>query len=161
MFGEYSRPMSKAIKTIALHSEDNTRQLAQQFSELLVPGHCVLLSGDIGAGKSFFSRSLIQHRFGQLIDVPSPTFTIVQTYEHPLGDIWHCDLYRLGSVDEMVELGLQSAFETAICLIEWPDRLGEIAPVDAINVTLSAQLDQHTAIIEGPENFVRQLRDVT
>jgi len=61
-------------------------------------------------------------------DVPSPTFTLVQIYDTSAGEIWHADLYRLSSPEEAEELGLRDAFETAICLIEWPDRLGSISP---------------------------------
>jgi tRNA threonylcarbamoyladenosine biosynthesis protein TsaE len=149
--------MSCATKSFVLSTEEDTRHLAQQFSKLLGPGDCVLLSGDIGSGKSFFSRSLIQHRFGQLIDVPSPTFTIVQTYDHPQGDIWHCDLYRLSTVDEIVELGLQAAFETAICLVEWPDRLGPLEPENPIRVNLIAEVEHHIANVEGSQDFIAQL----
>ncbi len=147
-------------KTFMLSTEEDTRHLAEKFSDLLRPGDCVLLSGDIGSGKSYFCRSLIQHRFGLLIDVPSPTFTIVQTYDHPNGDIWHCDLYRLGGVHEIIELGLQAAFETVICLIEWPDRLGPLEPANPIRLTLNAGVDHHIASVEGPKEFVAQLGDI-
>lgn len=67
-------------------------------------------------------------------DVPSPTFTLVQVYDTAKGEIWHTDLYRLSSFDELIELGLDDAFETAITLVEWPDRLGEATPARRIEL---------------------------
>ncbi len=71
-------------------------------------------------------------------DVPSPTFTLVQTYETSIGEIWHADLYRLSNFSEIEELGLNQAFSDAICLVEWPDRLGGHSPKDALTVSLDA-----------------------
>jgi tRNA threonylcarbamoyladenosine biosynthesis protein TsaE len=103
-----------------------------------------LLEGDIGAGKTFFARSVIQYLLGRAEDVPSPTFTIVQNYSTKVGEIWHCDLYRLTSPDEAIELGLDEAFEKAICLIEWPDRLGDLTPKAALQLKFSAGESQYS-----------------
>ena len=92
---------------------------------LLRAGDCVLLEGPIGAGKTHFCRALIRARLGREEDVPSPTFTLVQTYDADV-EIWHADLYRLSHPDEALELGLEDAFASAICLVEWPERLGEL-----------------------------------
>lgn len=120
-----------------LPSPEATDALGKILADNLCPGDTVLLAGPIGAGKSHLSRAIIHHRLGRMEDVPSPTFTLVQTYEHPSGDIWHADLYRLSHPDEVIELGLEDAFATAICLVEWPDRLGRLAPDDAIHLILS------------------------
>lgn len=109
--------------------------MAQRLGACLRPGDTILLKGDIGAGKTHFARCLIQSLQEQPEDVPSPTFTIVQTYETPGFEIWHVDLYRIGGEDGCVELGLIEAFETAVTLIEWPDRLGRLAPEDALTLT--------------------------
>ena len=69
-------------------------------------------------------------------DVPSPTFTLVQTYDTTAGALWHTDLYRLSSDFEVEELGLDEAMETAVCLIEWPDRLGPLSPASALVIIL-------------------------
>jgi len=119
------------IHKYILNSAVQTAELATKIGGFLQAGDVLLLSGNIGAGKTYFARSLIQALqapLGLLEDVPSPTFTLVQTY--PLGtvDIWHSDLFRLGSVDDIVELGLTDAFENSICLVEWPDRLGADTP---------------------------------
>ena len=120
---------------ISLNSEQQTANLAHRLSHHLAPGNVVLLSGEIGAGKSFFARSLIQFSQDIQEDVPSPTFTLVQTYNTRIGEIWHADLYRLGAIDEIIELGLVDAFQDAICLVEWPEILGILTPKDALTVT--------------------------
>jgi len=111
-----------------LPSPEATSWLGEWLSTALRPGDVVLLHGQIGAGKSHLARALIRARLGRMEDVPSPTFTLVQTYATDEAEIWHADLYRLTQLDEITELGLEAAFETAICLIEWPERLGDLAP---------------------------------
>ena len=76
--------------------------------------------------------------------MPSPTFTLVQTYDTHRGPLWHSDLYRIASTHEIEELGLAEAFETAICVVEWPDRLGEVAPEDALTLWLQPGADEDT-----------------
>lgn len=114
------------------HSADDTGALARRIGARLRAGHVVLLTGPVGAGKTHFARSLIHSLLLDPEDVPSPTFTLVQTYAAQTAEIWHADLYRLSGPDEVVELGLDEAFDTAICLIEWPDRLGDLTPDDAL-----------------------------
>jgi tRNA threonylcarbamoyladenosine biosynthesis protein TsaE len=121
---------------ITLHSPQETAALATRLGALLQPGDTLLLEGPIGAGKTHFARSLIQSRLTIQEDVPSPTFTLVQTYEAEDAEIWHADLYRLSGPQDIMELGLTDAFETAICLIEWPDRLGELLPDTALTLRL-------------------------
>lgn len=111
----------------------------------LRPGDAVMLEGDLGAGKSAFARAAINALLasdGRAEDIPSPTFTLVQTYETRRGEIWHVDLYRLTSPDEAEELGLGAAFETAITLVEWPDRLGGVLPERRLTVRLDTFADR-------------------
>jgi len=108
---------------------------------LLRPGDVLLLEGEIGAGKTHFARSLIQSQMDTPEDVPSPTFTLVQTYDTGTGEIWHSDLYRLTDVSEVMELGLDEAMERAICLIEWPDRLGPDTPDTALHLRFDTLSD--------------------
>lgn len=120
--------------TLTCETPDQTATLARRIGADLAPGDTLLLSGPIGAGKTHFARSLIQSLLSTPEDVPSPTFTLVQTYDTPQAEIWHADLYRLTALDEIEELGLTEAFDTAICLIEWPDRLGSLQPADALEL---------------------------
>lgn len=127
--------------TLSLHSAapEVTATLAAQLGRHLVAGDVVLLSGPVGAGKSHFARALIQSRLaemGRREDVPSPTFTLVQSYDLGAIEIWHADLYRLSGPDEVWELGLEQAFEEAICLVEWPERLGDAVPPGALHLSL-------------------------
>lgn len=123
--------MSSVPKDQAIHILENvdpqrSEALARQLANLAEPSVVLLLLGPVGAGKTFFARAMIQHilqKSDQYEDVPSPTFTLVQTYETPDLEIWHSDLYRVNSLDELDELGLFDAFETAFCLIEWPEMI--------------------------------------
>ncbi|WP_138466863.1 tRNA (adenosine(37)-N6)-threonylcarbamoyltransferase complex ATPase subunit type 1 TsaE [Poseidonocella sp. HB161398] len=121
--------------TLRLPAPDDTEALARRLAPRLGAGDVLALSGPIGAGKSTFARALIKHLLaaeGLDEDVPSPTFTLVQSYQAGALEIWHCDLYRLTHADEVLELGLEAAFDDALCLVEWPDRLGEDLPAAAL-----------------------------
>ena len=135
--------------TLDLPEAEATARLGRSLAQLLRPGDTVLLHGPIGAGKSHLARALIRARLGRMEDVPSPTFTLVQTYPDTAGDIWHADLYRLTHVDEMAELGLEAAFDSGIALIEWPDRLGTLEPAAALHLRLSAKDEGRRATLSG------------
>lgn len=130
--------MAARSRNLCLDSPDDTRDLARSLGALLRPGDTVLLSGDVGAGKTHFARCLILSLLDAPEDVPSPTYTLVQTYDADAGEIWHADLYRLTDIGEVDELGLTQAFSDAICLVEWPDRLGVHAPEAALSLSLDA-----------------------
>lgn len=150
----------QTVWKLDLTSPDATAKLAAAFATIAAPGVCTLLNGPVGAGKSFFARTAIQAlmaQSGPIEDVPSPTFTIVQTYDLPKLEIWHADLYRLTSPDELLELGLEQALDEAMCLIEWPDRLGDLAPRNAITLALTPAPNDHDrrfAEIKGAETLV-------
>lgn len=124
---------------------DTTARCAVVLGAQLDPGDVVLLSGPVGAGKTHFARALIQSLLDVPEDVPSPTFTLVQTYDTQRGPLWHADLYRISTDTEVDELGLVEAFEEAICLVEWPDRLGPLAPQQALSIEIDATHDTRTA----------------
>ena len=136
---------------IPLPGPEDTSNLGARLASHLRPGDCVLLSGGLGAGKTHFARALIQKRLADnnlFEEVPSPTYTLVQMYDDSTCEIWHADLYRLSGPDELIELGLEEALETAITLIEWPDRLGDLQPATALHLTFemdgdSRQLTAH------------------
>ena len=139
---------------LILANPDVTANLAVSLGHLIRAGDTILLEGSLGAGKSHFARALIQHRLSELgvyEDVPSPTFTLVQTYDVGEFEIWHADLYRLSSPDEVLELGLDDAFEEAVTLIEWPDRLGELVPKNPCRIQLSTEMNHRRAVISWPD----------
>jgi len=127
---------------IKLESEIKTRALAKIFSEHVLSGDVIGLTGNLGVGKSFFARSFIHARCG-IIEVPSPTFTLVQTYDdlsscnETQSNIWHFDLYRLNNESEAHEIGLYEAIGREIVLIEWPEKLSKYSMGDWLNIDLT------------------------
>ncbi|GGE06651.1 tRNA threonylcarbamoyladenosine biosynthesis protein TsaE [Gemmobacter megaterium] len=139
--------------TLDLPDPAATEAVARWLADHLGPGDVLLLQGPIGAGKTHLARTLIQHRLaadGTMEDVPSPTFTLVQVYDTQGGEIWHADLYRLSHPQDVLELGLDEAFDTALCLIEWPDRLGSLTPPQALTLTLTPRGEGRRATLTGP-----------
>ncbi len=116
-----------------------TQALARGLAALARQGDVIALSGGLGAGKTTFARAFIRARPGgaEIAEVPSPTFTLVQTYDLPSGAVWHFDLYRLAAPDEVWELGFEEALASAITLIEWPDRLGALLPAERLDIALA------------------------
>ncbi|MFN3700674.1 MAG: tRNA (adenosine(37)-N6)-threonylcarbamoyltransferase complex ATPase subunit type 1 TsaE [Alphaproteobacteria bacterium] len=125
--------------------ESDTIALARRLAPSLRNGDILCLSGTLGMGKSVFARALIRHLCGDdTLEVPSPTFTLVQHYEiaHPhtetgAAQLWHFDLYRLKDPEEIYELGWEDALYDGISLVEWPERLGALKPRHAIDVVFS------------------------
>jgi tRNA threonylcarbamoyladenosine biosynthesis protein TsaE len=110
--------------------------LAARVAACLRPGDAVLLEGPLGAGKTAFARALLRSATGDAaLDVPSPSYTLVQSYDSPLGPIHHFDLWRLDGPGALAELGWEEA-RAAIVLVEWPDRLGALRPHDALHIAL-------------------------
>jgi len=145
-----------------LADEAATRALAARLAPRLAPGDTVLLGGGLGAGKTAFARALIRARLGDpSAEVPSPTFTLVQTYGEGDAAIWHADLYRLSRPHDVAELGLLDAMGAAICLIEWPDRLGPLAPQGALTLDLAPHgadaPDSRVATFSGPPAWAQRL----
>src|SRR5688500_19867901 len=115
--------------SIVLPNEHATRRLAADVASILKAGDLVTLSGDLGAGKTAFARALIRHLANDdTLEVPSPTFTLVQTYALPRFPVVHADLYRVGQASELAELGVDEAAEDSVVLLEWPDRAAEALP---------------------------------
>jgi len=117
-----------------------TVYIAEILAEVIRPGDTVLLFGEIGSGKTFFSRAMIQkmmEKQGAVVeDIPSPTFTIVQIYDTLVPPVWHLDLYRISNPDEIIDLDLENALEKHVCLIEWPQNMGLHVPERNISITL-------------------------
>lgn len=125
--------------TLTLATPEATDAFARAIAAHLDAGDTIALAGGLGAGKSHLARSLVTARLealGRREDIPSPSYTLVQTYD--LGDVelWHADLYRLGDLSEVAELGLEDAFGGAIVVVEWADRLGPAMPERHLGIAL-------------------------
>ena len=130
--------MSATDFSVTLSAIDETRMraLAGALALQCVSGDCIALRGDLGAGKTTFARGFIQSLQIQPEEVVSPTFTLVQTYPVRNNMIWHFDLYRLKSAQELVETGLDEALEAGITLIEWPELARGMLPASALDVSI-------------------------
>ncbi len=128
-------PPTVASREIALEDLAATQRFAAVIADRLVPGDVVGLAGELGAGKTAVARAMIAARGGGE-EVPSPTFTLVQTYPLDGNTLWHFDLYRLAKPDDAIELAIEDAFAGGISLIEWPVRLGDLMPPDWLEVEL-------------------------
>jgi len=124
-----------------------TSDLARALAPLLKPGDVIALRGGLGAGKTTFSRALIEALLGHATDVPSPTYTLVQTYDGPDFPIYHLDLYRLEHPDEVLELGWDET-QTGLALIEWPDRAGAHLPTWRLDLTIEIAGNGRKAVLE-------------
>ncbi len=144
-------------RVLTLADQDATESLARSIAAASRPGDVILLAGPLGAGKSCFARAFIRAIAADpTLDVPSPSFTLVQTYPtNP--PITHADLWRLQGDTDLIELGLDFA-ERAIFLIEWPDRLGAAVPPMALSIALAWHgADERTALVSGPALMLDRL----
>lgn len=159
--------MAEAIEPVVWHvdlaGESETAALARDIAELVGANDVVTLSGDLGAGKSTFARSLVRQLIeDERAEVPSPTFTLMQIYDGPKFPIVHADLYRIKSPDELVELGWEEAADNALVLVEWPDRAGTALTPDRLDIAFyidaSRPLDFRRAIVTGHGAWAEKLQ---
>jgi tRNA threonylcarbamoyl adenosine modification protein YjeE len=156
----------EAVFTVALATESATRRLAMDVAAMLGPGDFVTLSGDLGAGKTTFARALVRHLAGDhRLEVPSPTFTLVQTYALPRVTVVHGDLYRVSEPRELIELGFDDADDAAV-LLEWPERIADTLPKDRLDIAFTLKpergLNHRDARITGHGTFApRAARIIT
>jgi len=122
------------LEKLTLKSQTETEEFANALAKVLLPGDVLLLSGDLGGGKSTFARALIRCLTNPDEEVPSPTFTLVQTYASEKFPIWHFDLYRLEVPEEIWELGFEDIQE-GVAFIEWPEKMGTYIPSEALHLT--------------------------
>lgn len=134
-------------KKIVCETEENTRFLAKMVAKAAKKRDVFALFGTLGAGKSTFSRYFIEHLSGAT-EIPSPTFTLVQTYDAPDFEIYHYDMYRLKSPEEAYELDIEEAFYNGVSLIEWPEKIGSLLPKDIWKITITTQGTQRVFDIE-------------
>ncbi len=125
------------LLTVVAGSEDETVRLAGVFSRCIGSRGRVYLSGDLGSGKTTFCRGMLREK-GYAGAVKSPTFTLVEPYDFPWGQVYHFDLYRLSDPDELEYIGIDDYFSgESLCLVEWPERALECLPAGDIHLELS------------------------
>jgi len=129
--------------SFTLPSEEALGLFIADVATVLAPGDVLTLSGDLGAGKTTCARALIRYLAGDpTLEVPSPTFTLVQPYDLPSGPLIHADLYRIGDASEVEELDLFDDGSGAICVVEWPLRAGHLLPKDRLDIELAMRPGQ-------------------
>jgi tRNA threonylcarbamoyl adenosine modification protein YjeE len=129
--------------TIALADETATAALMADLALLIGPGALITLTGDLGAGKTAAARAMIRYLAGDdALEVPSPTFTLAQSYDLPSFPLMHADLYRISDASELEEIGLMPLPEATVVLIEWPERAGGALPQDRIDIALRHDASQ-------------------
>lgn len=139
----------KVGEDIYLADEAATAALGVALARQIRRGEAICLNGPLGAGKSTMARALVRALTSPEEEVPSPTFTLVQTYDGPDFPIAHFDLYRLSDPDEAYEIGLDEALEDGVALIEWPQRLEDRLPVDRLDIEITLEGDARRARLKA------------
>ncbi len=116
-------------------NESETIKLGQKLADFAQCGDTFALYGTLGMGKSVLARAFVQ-KLTNATEVPSPTFTLVQCYEAADFDIYHFDLYRIKSPEEVFELGMEEAVYQGVCLIEWPEKMGAYLPKNIFKIEI-------------------------
>ena len=139
-----------------------TGLFAQRLAPLLQMGDVLALKGELGAGKTTFARALIRALGAADTEVPSPTFTLAQSYQGQTCGIWHFDLYRLKSADEALELGIDEMRHDSVVLIEWPERLGVALARDRLEIVFEygADEDARRVSLFGVNDWSERLADL-
>lgn len=148
--------------TFELPDLATTARIARALAPRLRAGDVIALHGDLGAGKTALARFLIQ-ALGVEDEVPSPTFTLVQTYPVEGRDfdaVWHFDLYRIETPEDVDELGVDEAFDTGVSLIEWPERMGAALPADRLSITLRLVEDRRSMSLSGGPGWTGRLQQL-
>ncbi len=148
--------MNRIIKTVQVADAETMEALGAWLAQYLRPSDIVLLKGNLGAGKTSFARGLIQSLLGDT-EVPSPTFTLVQTYSAKNFEIWHFDLYRLQNESEIWELGIEEALESGVCLIEWPQSIAGLLSGAEVEIVLRFSGKGRVVKFNGDEKWNARL----
>ena len=148
--------------SLDLADESATVAFARFVAGEVRPGDLITLSGDLGAGKTTFARSLIRVLAADpWLEVPSPTFTLMQVYDTSFGRIVHADLYRINGSDELAELGWDEAADDALDIVEWPERAGSVLAAERLDITLqlpaNAEEGHRVASLKGYGNWGQRL----
>ena len=151
---EQTAATADSLFSATLASPAATARLAGRLAPALRVGDVIGLEGELGSGKTTFARALIRTLGDSREEVPSPTFTLVQTYETDGMTIWHCDLYRVDRPEDAAELGLDEAYGSALTLIEWPERLGRDLPPRRLWIRFEYgddETDRQVTVLGDPE----------
>jgi tRNA threonylcarbamoyladenosine biosynthesis protein TsaE len=146
----------KARFAVVARDEEDTARIAAAVARVARSGDVLALAGDLGSGKTAFARGFVRALAGAAEEVPSPTFTLVQSYAAGDGRaIHHFDLYRIDDPEDAWELGIEEAFADGITLIEWPERLGRLLPSDRLEVRLDmppggGASERRITLVAGP-----------
>lgn len=143
------------LKHIDITNLDNMQRFAERVAKATKKGDIVLLKGDLGSGKTTFARFFIHALSHTKEDVPSPTFTLLQTFETEHFDIWHFDLYRLERVEDVYMLGIEDAFGEAVCLIEWPEIIEENLPGNVFSITFEFAGEGARKVAVSDDNWLK------
>jgi tRNA threonylcarbamoyladenosine biosynthesis protein TsaE len=135
------------LHTFHIPDHNTLKHLANQIASNLAMGDVIALFGDLGTGKTTLSRYIINSLLKKPVDVISPTFNIVQTYDTSQGTVWHFDLYRLNNVEEVIELGIEDAFNFGISLIEWPEIIEGHLPRNHTTISIGFGVNPDERII--------------
>ena len=141
----------------ALSDDASTRALGARLAPLLKAGDVICLTGDLGAGKTTVSRGLIM-ALTDATEVPSPTYTLLQSYEADEFEIWHFDLYRLEAPKDIWALGIEDALDMGVCLIEWPERLETLKPDGTLDIDIWFDDEGRVALLSGNGHWGERLK---
>ncbi len=131
------------MQEIMCRDEMQTKKFANNLATILKRGDIIVLSGDLGSGKTKFVEGILTH-YGMQNQISSPTFTIVNEYHNDLIDVYHFDLYRLGDIYEFENIGGEEYFEKGLCIFEWGELIEDILPNDYIKITIDRGEDENS-----------------
>ena len=142
-----------------LQNEAETAAFGAKIATIVQKGDVICLIGPLGAGKTCFARGFVRAAKGAApgAEIPSPTFTLVQTYEAPEVTIWHFDFYRIESPEEVYELGVEEAFDTGVSLIEWPEKASSLLPAERLEISLSPEGTGRKVQVAGSREWANRL----